>query len=134
MQWDATPNAGFTDGEPWIAVNPNHTWLNAQAQYDDPRSVFNHYRRLVELRHQLPVVSLGDFRMLLADDPFVYAYERAVDDTRLLVVANLDGAPRTAVLDGEWSAADLALSNVERVSLVDGRIVLEPWAAHVFVR
>ncbi|GAA4424416.1 alpha-glucosidase [Actinokineospora soli] len=134
VQWDATPNAGFTDGEPWIAVNPNHTWLNAQAQYDDPRSVFNHYRRLVELRHQLPVVSLGDFRMLLADDPFVYAYERAVDDTRLLVVANLDGAPRTAVLDGEWSAADLALSNVERVSLVDGRIVLEPWAAHVFVR
>ena len=134
VQWDATPNAGFTDGEPWIAVNPNHTWLNAQAQYDDPRSVFHHYRRLIELRHQLPVVALGDFRMLLPDDPSVYAYERTLDDTRLLVVANLGGTPRTAVLEGEWSATDLVLSNVEEVSLVDGRIALEPWAAQVFVR
>jgi glycosidase len=47
VQWDASPNAGFTTGEPWLAVNPNHTWLNAAAQYDDPDSVFNHYRRLI---------------------------------------------------------------------------------------
>ncbi|UVS79482.1 alpha-glucosidase [Actinokineospora sp. UTMC 2448] len=134
VQWDAAPNAGFTDGEPWIAVNPNHTWLNAQAQYDDPRSVFNHYRRLIALRHRLPVVALGDFRMLLPDDPFVFAYERTLDDTRMLVVANLGETPRTAALDGEWTVADLVLSNTEEVSFVSGRIALEPWSAHVFVR
>ncbi|GAA1301919.1 alpha-glucosidase [Saccharothrix xinjiangensis] len=134
VQWDASPQAGFTTGEPWIAVNPNHAWLNAVAQYDDPNSVFNHYRRLIELRHSLPVIARGDFRMLLADDPYLYAYERTLDDDRLLVVANLGGTPRTAALDGGWSAADQLLSNVDEPSVVNGRIAMEPWSAHVFMK
>ena len=132
VQWDAGPNAGFTTGEPWLAVNPNHTWLNAQAQYGDPNSVFNHYRKLIELRHALPVIARGDFRMLLADEPHLYAYERTLDDDCLLVVANLSGTPQTAALDGDWSAADLLLSNVDEPSIVNGRISMEPWSAHVF--
>ncbi|MCC8242905.1 glycoside hydrolase family 13 protein [Saccharothrix luteola] len=133
VQWDATPNAGFTTGRPWIAVNPNHTWLNAAAQYDDPTSVFNHYRRLIELRHALPVIARGDFRMLLADEPYLYAYERTLNDDRLLVVANLSGTPQTAALDGGWSTADLLLSNVDEPTAVNGRIAMEPWSAHVFM-
>ncbi len=134
VQWDAGPNAGFTTGEPWLAVNPNHAWLNAQAQYDDPRSVFNHYRRLIRLRHDLPVVALGDFRMLLPDDPHVYAYERTLDDTRLLVVANLSGTPRTAELDREWTAADVVLANTEEALVSPGRVDLRPWEALVLKR
>ncbi|RKT53882.1 glycoside hydrolase family 13 protein [Saccharothrix australiensis] len=134
VQWDASHAAGFTTGEPWLPVNPNHSWLNARAQYDDPRSVFHHYRRLIELRHALPVVALGDFRMLLPDDPRVYAYTRSLDGTTLLVVANLGGDDRVAVVDGEWSAADVVLSNVDRVDVDGGRIALGPWAAHVLVR
>ncbi|MEU7524180.1 alpha-glucosidase [Saccharothrix sp. NPDC042600] len=134
VQWDATPNAGFTTGRPWLPVNPNHTWLNAQAQYDDPKSVFNHYRRLIELRHALPVIARGDFRMLLADEPYLYAYERALGEDRVLVVANLSGTPQTATLDGEWSTTDLLLSNTDEPSVVNGRIAMEPWSAHVFMR
>ncbi|KOX19902.1 alpha-amylase [Saccharothrix sp. NRRL B-16348] len=134
VQWDASPNAGFTTGRPWIAVNPNHTWLSAEAQYDDPDSVFNHYRRLIELRHSLPVIARGDFRMLLADEPYLYAYERTLDDDRLLVVANLSGTPQTATVDGGWSTADLLLSNVDEPSVVSGRIPMEPWSAHVFMK
>ena len=59
MQWDASPHAGFTTGEPWIPVNPNHTEINAAAQVDDPDSVFRHYRRLIELRHNEPCVAPG---------------------------------------------------------------------------
>ena len=51
MQWDASEQAGFTTGTPWIAVNPNHAEINAQAARADPDSVFHHYRRLIELRH-----------------------------------------------------------------------------------
>jgi oligo-1,6-glucosidase len=134
VQWDASSNAGFTTGQPWIAVNPNHTWLNAAAQYDDPDSVFNHYRRLIELRHALPVIARGDFRMLLADEPYLYAYERTLNDDRLLVVANLSGTPQIATLDGGWSAADLLLSNVDEPTVVSGRIAMEPWSAHVFMK
>ena len=91
MQWDASPQAGFTTGEPWIAVNPNHGEINAAAAVADQGSVFHHYRRLIELRHTDPVVVHGDFTMLLADDPQVYAFTRRLDDVELLVVANVSG-------------------------------------------
>jgi len=134
VQWDASHAAGFTTGTPWMPVNPNHTWLNAQAQYDDPESVFHHYRQLIELRHTHPVVALGDFRMLLPDDPHVYAYQRTLEGTRLLVVANLSGQERIATVEGDWSPTDLVLSNVESVHTKDDHITLQPWAAHVFLR
>ena len=61
MQWDDSPHAGFTTGTPWIAVNPNHATINAAAARADERSVFHHYRRLIELRHTSDVVVDGDF-------------------------------------------------------------------------
>jgi oligo-1,6-glucosidase len=101
MQWDASPNAGFTDGEPWLAVNPNHAEINAAAQVDDPDSVFNHYRRLIELRHTLPVVAEGDFTPLAEDHPQIYAYVRRLGDDELRVVANLSSEP------AEWEGEQL---------------------------
>ena len=67
MQWDASAHAGFTTGTPWIEANPNHAEINAAAQVGDPDSVFEHYRRLIALRHDEPVVAHGDFTMLLPD-------------------------------------------------------------------
>jgi oligo-1,6-glucosidase len=132
VQWDAGPNAGFTTGTPWIEVNPNASWLNAAAQYDDPRSVFHHYRRLVELRHTLPVVVEGDFTMLLPQDPDVYAYERSLGDVRLLVVANLSGGERHVDLDPGWAEADVLLSNLEESGGRPGAgTSLRPWEAWV---
>jgi len=87
VQWDASPGAGFTSGEPWIAVNPDHLEWNAQAQREDPASVLAHYRRLVALRHDWPVVALGDFSMLLPEHGQVYAF------TRRLEGADADGRP-----------------------------------------
>ena len=52
MQWDASPQAGFTTGTPWLPVNPDHTLVNAAAQVGDPESVFAHYQRLIRLRRQ----------------------------------------------------------------------------------
>jgi len=93
MQWDDSPQAGFTTGTPWLAVNPNYPSVNAAAAMADPSSVWHHYRRLIELRHDEPVVALGDFTMLLADDEQVYAFTRRLDDVQLTVVANLSSEP-----------------------------------------
>jgi oligo-1,6-glucosidase len=95
MQWDATAHAGFTNGEPWIAVNPNHRQVNASLAVSDPDSVFHHYRRLIALRHELPVVVDGDFRLLMPDDPSIFAFVRSLGTERLLVVANLSDDPRS---------------------------------------
>ncbi|UCN13711.1 alpha-glucosidase [Cellulomonas iranensis] len=132
VQWDATAHAGFTTGTPWLAVNPNHVEVNAEAERADPRSVFHHYRRLVALRHEDPVVRLGDFTMLLPDDPHVYAFERSLDGSRLLVVGNFTGDERTVELGKGWHDASLVLGNLaEPSAVVAGRVTLRPWEAWV---
>jgi oligo-1,6-glucosidase len=132
VQWDASPQAGFTTATPWIAVNPNHAWLNAATQYDDPRSVFHHYRRLIALRHTMPVVAHGTFTMLLPEHPQVYAYERRLDDARLVVVANLSGEFATIGPDLDLADLDLILTNADRPQPAGNPIELAPWEAHVY--
>jgi oligo-1,6-glucosidase len=127
MQWDASEHAGFTTGTPWLAVNPNHTTINAAAERADPDSVFHHYRRLIALRHAEPAVADGDFTMLWPDDPQVYAYTRRLDGVELLVVANLSGAPAAPDLSA-WSGAELLLANC---APGDG---LQPWEARIYKR
>ena len=50
VQWTDEENGGFTTGTPWIEVNKNYKTINAASQVDDPDSVFNYYRQLVQLR------------------------------------------------------------------------------------
>ena len=136
MQWDDGEHAGFTTGEPWMVVNPNHTEINAARQRGDDDSVFHHYRRLIELRHDLPVVAFGAFTMLLADHPQVYAFTRRLDDVELLVLANVSGTAVTVeVPDAQrWSDAELLLTNLaEPAPLADG-VELQPWEANVYRR
>jgi oligo-1,6-glucosidase len=80
VQWDDTEHAGFTLGTPWLPVNPDHGEWNAAAQRDDPGSVLAHYRRLIELRHSLPVVALGDFAMVLPEHEHLNAFTRSLED------------------------------------------------------
>jgi oligo-1,6-glucosidase len=127
MQWDASEHAGFTTGTPWLAVNPNHVTINAEAARADPGSIFHHYRRLIELRHTEPAVALGDFTMLWPSDPQVYAFTRRLDDVELLVVANLSGEPAAPDLSA-WADAELVLANC---APGDG---LAPWEARVYRR
>ena len=91
MQWDSSRHGGFTNGEPWIAVNPNHPTVNAVDAVADPESVFHHYRRLIALRHEMEVVVHGEFTLLVPDHPQLFAYVRSLGSVSLLVVANLSG-------------------------------------------
>lgn len=134
VQWDDSLNAGFTAGTPWIRVNPNHTRINALTQYDDPDSVFEHYRTLIALRHRLPVVADGDFVRLDAGTPAVFAFQRTLDDERLLVVANLSSSVVTPLLPDaiceEWHDARPVLTNRAGEHAVDA--ALHPWEAKVY--
>jgi oligo-1,6-glucosidase len=134
MQWDDSVNAGFTTGTPWMPVNPNYREINAAAQVGDPASVFSHYRRLIALRHELPVVALGDFRMLLPEHAQVYAFTRSLDGVELLVLANFSSEPATVELPeaAAWSDGDLLVSNYPEASpVLESPVVLRPWEARV---
>ncbi|MBO5323401.1 MAG: alpha-glucosidase [Oscillospiraceae bacterium] len=88
MQWTAGVNAGFTTGEPWLPVNDNHSFINAEAALADPDSVFHYYRRLIELRKTHEVFRKGKFVLLLPEDPNVFAYLRQTEEENLLVICN----------------------------------------------
>lgn len=100
MQWDASEHAGFTDGVPWIAANPNHVEINAAAAQGDPDSVFAHFKRLIALRHEDEVVRLGRFDLLLPDHEQLWAFTRTLGDDVLLVVANCSSEPAALPPDG----------------------------------
>jgi oligo-1,6-glucosidase len=131
MQWDASEHAGFTTGTPWLAVNPNHTAINAEAERADPDSVFHHYRRLIELRHTEPAVAHGDFTMRMPHDERVYAFTRRLGDVELLVLGNFTGVPADVPDAREWAEAELLLSNCPPPP---DHGTLEPWEARVYRR
>jgi oligo-1,6-glucosidase len=139
MQWDASSHAGFTTGVPWLPVNPNYLEINAAAQAGDADSVLSYYRRLIALRHDLPVVAEGDFTLLLPDDERIWAFIRRLGGTGLLVVANLSDGPAEAAVPGyrDWAAAELLLSNYppparEPREPRQDRFVLRAWEARVY--
>ena len=88
MQWDDGANAGFTEGTPWIEVNPNYPEINARAEMEEEDSVYHYYQKLIRLRKDLGIFVDGDFRLLLEEDPDVFAYERQAAGEKLRVIAN----------------------------------------------
>jgi oligo-1,6-glucosidase len=91
MPWDASANAGFTTGTPWLKLNPNFPQINAAQAVVDPDSVFHHYQRLIVLRRTHPVLVHGRYDLLLPDHAQIYAYTRTLDRERWLIVCNFSG-------------------------------------------
>lgn len=113
MQWDASPNAGFTTGTPWIDVNPNYPEINVAHELADPTSIFAYYQQLIRLRKANPVIVYGTYTLLLPDDPAVYAFTRTLGDDRLLVVLNFTAGTPTFALPTAVPVAgcELVISN-----------------------
>ena len=130
MQWDATPGTGFTTGTPWLEVTPNHTTINvAVDRASGSRSIFEFYRRLIALRHESLVVSLGDFEMLEPEHPTLYAFTRSHGGETLVVVGNFS----FEVLELPLSAdGDLVIGNYPHGEDVSGP--LRPWEVRVIRR
>jgi oligo-1,6-glucosidase len=137
VQWDASPGAGFTTGTPWLAINPDHTTVNAAAQVGDPGSVFEHYRRLITLRREDPVVTDGDFELLLEDHPAIWAFLRRTPDAELLVAANLsaDVVAASLPLDADWAGASVVLTSLsDDPQQQPPDLKLRPWESAVWRR
>ncbi len=135
VQWDASENAGFTTGTPWIGVNPNYKEVNAEAALADPDSIFYYYQRLIELRRELPIIVHGSYELLLSSHPEIYAYTRTLGDEKLLVVLNFSS--KTPLFDpaeaGIAGHAERIIGNYE-LAQADAleSFTLRPYEAQVF--
>src|SRR5699024_955625 len=76
MQWDATKNAGFSSGIPWLKVNPNYTDINVEAQINDPNSIYHFYKKLIKIRNEHEVLMYGNYELILEEHDQIYAYTR----------------------------------------------------------
>ena len=127
MQWTAGENAGFTTGKPWLPVNENHSFVNAEAALADPNSVFRYYQKLIELRKQYDIFRDGWFELMDPDSRKVFAYTRDTENAHLLVVCNFTGETFEWKLPGEFRAAKKLIGNYP--DLCDD---LRPYEAYMY--
>ncbi len=106
-----------------MRVNPDYGRLNVESQRANHRSLLNFYRQLIALRRESPALMRGTYRSPLRPID-VWAYERAAEGQRMLVVLNFFSRPAEFQLIGSWR---VRLSSEARPdSAVAGTLTLGP--------
>lgn len=130
MQWDATPQAGFTTGKPWLAVNQNYTTLNVAAQEQDPGSVLHYFRKMILLRKQHLALVYGAFTLIDENNPQLFAYTRIWEDQAFLVVLNFSDTVATLNTALSPEARTVLIGNYDHPSAGNA---YRPYEAVVYV-
>ena len=130
FQWDDSENAGFTNGEPWLKVNPNYKTVNVALQEKDINSPLNYFRKMITLRKTLPELIYGAYTLLNENDENIYAYTRTLDNKKLLIVLNFSSnnleyrVPETVGTTGE-----ILINNLADLKITEGKFRLQPYQA-----
>lgn len=135
MQWNDTENAGFTDGTPWMKVNPNYRDINVEQSQADADSIYYYYKKLIRLRKEHDVLIYGTYALVLPEHAYIYAYTRTLGDEKVLVLANLFAEETDVSLPDELrvDGAELLLANdaVEEDGLTQ-KMHFKPFEARVY--
>tara|TARA_R110000868_G_scaffold817_4_gene6033 strand:+ start:7093 stop:8823 length:1731 start_codon:yes stop_codon:yes gene_type:complete len=129
MQWDTTKNAGFTTGSPWLPANENYMTVNVENENNDATSVLNHFRKMVKLRKENPVLIYGKYELLQAEHPTIYAYTRELENEKMLVLLNFSETNSEILVDNVTSDATIKINNYPNLSIENNKITLEPYQA-----
>lgn len=132
MQWNSEDQGGFTEGEPWIALNPNYKEINAEQALKDPESIFYYYQKLIALRKEHEIIPYGSFELHYADHPSIYAYTRAYENERILVLCNVSGEKQVIdnVASFDINQAEILITNEEKHE--KDEFTLNPWEATAY--
>lgn len=135
VQWNNSPNGGFTTGTPWIKVNPNYQDINVEQALAEPDSIFYYYQQLIRLRKENPVIVYGRYDLLLDEHEQIYAFTRTLGNDRLLIILNFSAAqpifqvPATLV----YSHSTLLIGNYAVEPSEDSRhFNMRPYEARVY--
>lgn len=134
FQWDATPQAGFTTGEPWIPVNADHVYINAAAQEADGNSPLNYFRRLTQLRKEHLALVYGRYQLYDAAHEQVYTYTRVLEDAGMAVILNFSKELVNYILPAgiRLKGTEPVINNETSLQLNGEELVLLPYQAVVF--
>lgn len=90
MQWDNTPNAGFTTGTPWLKINGNFPDVNVAKEEADPNGILAFWQYMIRLRKETSVLCDGEF-VPVHIGKSVFAFERVLDGKRMMCIFNMCG-------------------------------------------
>ncbi len=138
MQWTAGSRAGFTTGNPWMALNPNYAQFNVATMAADPTSLLNHYKKLIGLRTASEALRKGYYLPVTVPGAALLAYARVFDQAQeaVVVVANLGGTPAAAptlalpissLPAGTYFATDLYTNQMAGTVTLDGQGGFSGW-------
>lgn len=137
MQWNSQKNAGFTEGKPWLEIAQNYSDINADAAVAELNSVFYFYKRLIELRKQVPVITDGRYEDLLPEHQRIFAYARQNDQQTLLCINNYYGEEVECVLPDRFdmNKAKNLLSNYQNSAsaVASNHQVLRPYETRILL-
>ena len=133
FQWDSSQNAGFTEGKPWLKVNPNYKDINAAAQINDENSVLSYYKKLIQLRknknYQDTIIN-GTFMPTLLGYKNIIAYYRRGNNNSILVINNFDN--NSCEVEINVKGKRVLLNNYNELIIKDNRISLKPYQSVIF--
>jgi alpha-glucosidase len=137
MQWNDTPNAGFTTGIPWNPIPVTYKTYNVADELKDPNSILNWYKGLLALRHKNEALLNGEYIALNQNDPNVLSYLRKYQDKAVLVVINMSAKPQKATFDlskqGFSSGTVTTLLTTQKVEGTQkvSEVALQPFAVYI---
>ena len=134
VQWSADRNAGFSEAEPWFPINGNYRSVNAAAQEEDPNSLLNFYRKLLEFRRSTPTAIYGAYREYLPESRDLYVYERAYEGRKLLVICSFTSRPvRFDAPEGfRLEEGEEVLSNYDFHVIISNGFTTRPYEMRVY--
>ncbi|MCC5889833.1 MAG: alpha-glucosidase [Alkalibacterium sp.] len=132
MQWSSEPQAGFTTGTPWFSVNPNYPDINVEEAVNNPDSIYNYYKRMIEMRKSIPALVYGTYEMLAEEHTQVFAYLRLYKGERYVVIVNMFDEAADFKLDDGLECEELLLSNYSSVDELNPVMELQPFEARVY--
>ena len=132
MQWDSTENAGFTTGKPWLKVNKNYKFINAEDCLQDKDSIFYHYKKLINIRKHNDTIIYGDYKLLLPEDKNVFAYSRELNGDKIVVVCNFYNKEINLNFKEDFNNVEILLSNYKDSSILMKDLKLRPYEAIMY--
>ncbi|HFQ3429681.1 alpha,alpha-phosphotrehalase [Streptococcus pneumoniae] len=124
MQWDASENAGFSTGTPWLKAGKSYKDINVENEIQGP--IFTFYQDLIRLRKEMPIISEGNYKPAFEDSKQVYAFERQFEDQKLLVLNNFYAKEVEIDLPAVYQNGQILISNYEDAE-VSEKILLKPY-------
>jgi oligo-1,6-glucosidase len=132
MQWNASTNAGFTSGKPWLTINQNYTTVNVEQSEKDKNSILNYVKALTKIRKEnKDILVYGKYTLLDAANKNVFAYTRTNDKETFLVLLNFTKEVSQTAIPKGFSLGDEIINNLQPLKLDGANIVLQPYQACV---